>query len=67
MTYGFPPPGGDIWKGIYSDDVAQLLIGLPGVRTLVTRWGASASVSSMPRKRPAALLGWKCIPTNALG
>jgi hypothetical protein len=27
MSYGHPPPGGDIWKGVYSDDIAQIGIG----------------------------------------
>ena len=28
MSYGHPPPGGDIWKGVYFDDIAQIGIGV---------------------------------------
>ena len=28
-AYGFPPPGGDIWRGNYIDDLAQLTVMTP--------------------------------------
>jgi hypothetical protein len=29
MSYGYPPPSGDLWEGVYLDDLLVLLIGRP--------------------------------------
>jgi methionine aminopeptidase len=37
LSYGHPPPGCDIFKGVYSDDIAQIAIGVESDEALKSR------------------------------